>query len=88
MPRQMSGNEVDELIGAARTFCETRAVYEIARREGRLNDVQDEAMQMRLRELDERVTMLKSSNELVRRRARLRVNVTSMLDLLERKAIK
>ncbi len=86
MPRNMSEDEVNALVDTARAYCETRANHAAARDEGRLSAEQDEALLHRLQALDERISMLKSSNEVVRRRARMHSNVMSMAKYLSRKA--
>ena len=75
MPRTRSVREIEILVALAREYCSTLAAYRSAKCEGRLSGADELRAQMTLARMDEKITLLKSNNELDRRRALLQTNV-------------
>lgn len=79
--------EIDELIALARTYCSELSHYRYAQAEGRLSADEDTQAQSRLARLNEKIELLKSNNELDRRRASSTSRIISMARF-QRKAAK
>ena len=79
MSRYRSDKEIDELVGLARNYCETMASYRMAKSEDRLTPQESVRFEHDLAALDERITNLKSDNELDRQKARQRQNIVPFL---------
>jgi hypothetical protein len=79
--------EIDELIALARTYCSELSNYHYAQAEGRLSAEEDMQAQSRLARLDEKIELLKSNNELDRKRASSASRIISMARF-QRKAAK
>ena len=75
MPRKRRLCEVDTLVARAREYCAAQADFRSAKSEGRLN-AEDELHALAiLARMDEKIALLKSNNELGRRRLLLITNV-------------
>lgn len=85
--RMRSEQEINELVELARAYYEKRAAYYYAKAEGRLSMEDDDSVCRSLAILDLKLELLKSNNELDRRRARMRTNVVSLKNY-RRKAVK
>ncbi len=75
MRRYRSDKEIDELIDLARTYCETRAEYRLAKHEGRLSAQMEEEVALYLKSLDARLTLMKSNSSVDQQQARTTSNV-------------
>ena len=78
MKRFRTEEEIDELIALARTYCTELASYRLAQAEGRLSEEVQEQVEHRIARMSEKIELLKSSNELDRKRARTTTTVISM----------
>jgi hypothetical protein len=70
--------EIQELIALARLYCEVRADCAEAKAEGRLSAADEQTIRERLERIDKKLELLKSNNELDRRRARAGAAVIPM----------
>ena len=75
--RMRSEREVDELVDLARTYCEALAEYRGAAAAG-LSPEQDAKARQSIANLSHKLELLKSNNELDRRRASLKRNVVAL----------
>ncbi len=70
MRRLRSDDEVEELVDAARHYCESLAAYRLALAEGRLSNTQEAQATRNLALLEEHLRLLNSNSDLDRRQAR------------------
>lgn len=78
--RMRTEAEVRALIDLARVYCETRARHRCAMAEGRLSSNEDETARRTLDAMDRKLELLKSNNEIGRRRAARNRNIVLLND--------
>lgn len=75
MQQMRSAEEVDELVNIALSYCSELAKFRNAKAEGRLSLEEESTAQQMLLGMDRKIELLKSNNELDRRRGRKERNI-------------